>query len=268
MLRTTLWSLIPAPQVLASIGADQLGHALMTCLLSSTDQSLNFYNLNLEKAFTSGYPAESRDFVEKVVAGAWSFLLGRGYLGQQPGAHDSSFVVVTPQGEKWHSSLHYGSYGSASETPPPSLTEQPTEYSPTSEYVPNSEVSSGGDEPPDSKFGPSASSDAVTETPVSSGVELLPYTDRCQKVLTSGSGYSRNRKNPQNSSLTTTGVLFAAIDRGLQGIADPDDAVRVLGDAVRENGLTQYQARRSTYLREDVPVTMFDHEPNHVRTCL
>jgi hypothetical protein len=232
----------------------------MTCLLSSTDKSLNLHNLSLEKAFTSGYPGESRDFVEKVVAGAWSFLLGRGYLGQQPGAHDSSFVVVTPQGERWHSSIHYGSYGAASEMPPPS-PEQPTEYSPTSEYVPNSENSSDSDEPPDSEFGPSTSSEAVTEPPISGRVDSLQYTGRCEKVLTSGAGYSRNRKNPQNSSLTTTGVLFAAIDRGLQGIADPDDAVRVLGDAVRENGLPQYQTRRSTYLREDVPVTVFDHEP-------
>ena len=80
-------------------------------------------------------------------------------------------------------------------------------------------------------------------------------------MLTSGAGYSRNRRSPQNSSLTTTGVLLAAIDHDLQGIADLDDAVPVLGAAVRESGLTQYQERRRTYLREDVPVTVFDHEP-------
>src|SRR5271154_5226380 len=102
MMRTTLWSLIPDPKVLAGLDPDQIAHALMTCLRSATDDSFNLYNLGLEKAFTSGYPQESHALVDKIVAGAWSLLQGRGYLGQKPGAHDSSFVVITPQGERWH----------------------------------------------------------------------------------------------------------------------------------------------------------------------
>lgn len=260
MMKTTLWSLIPNPQVLSGLDPDQLAHALMTCLRSSTEDSFNLYNLGLEKAFTSGYPEESRGLVDKVVSGAWSLLLGRGYLGQKPGAHDSSFVVITPQGERWHASIHYGNYGGASE-----ITSQP----PTGGT--SKSESTGGDAPTSgavtSSNEASASELVSSESETLSGpadsrsVESLKYTDRCQRLLTSGAGYSRNRKQPQDSSLTTTGVLFAAIDRGLQGITDPDDAVRVLGEAVQESGLSQYQERRRTYLREDVPVTIFDHEP-------
>jgi KAP family P-loop domain len=260
MMRTTLWSLIPNPQVLPGLDPDQLAHALMTCLRSSTEDSFNLYNLGLEKAFTSGYPEEFRALVDKVVSGAWSLLLGRGYLGQKPGAHDSSFVVITPQGERWHSGIHYGDYGGISETKPQPPTEQTSKFEPTSDYAPNSEDTSVSEEVPASEF-VSSQSESSSESSDPRAVESLMYTDRCQRLLTSGAGYSRNRKRPQDSSLTTTGVLFAAIDLGLQGIADPDDAVHVFGDAIREIGLSQYQERRRTYLREDVPVTVFDHEP-------
>ena len=260
MMKTTLWSLIPNPQVLSGLDPDQLAHALMTCLRSSTEDSFNLYNLGLEKAFTSGYPEESRGLVDKVVSGAWSLLLGRGYLGQKPGAHDSSFVVITPQGERWHASIHYGNYGGASEitSQPPtggtSKSESTGGDAPTSGAVTSSNEASASELV-------SSESETLRGPADSRSVESLKYTDRCQRLLTSGAGYSRNRKQPQDSSLTTTGVLFAAIDRGLQGITDPDDAVRVLGEAVQESGLSQYQERRRTYLREDVPVTVFDHEP-------
>ena len=111
MAQTTLWSLIPDPKVLSALESDQLAHAVMTCLRSSDQDSFNLYNLGLEGFFTGGYPPESRDTIDKVIAGAWSYLQGRGYLGQKPGAHDSSFVVITPQGERWHSNNHYGYYG-------------------------------------------------------------------------------------------------------------------------------------------------------------
>ena len=113
MMRTTLWSLIPDPKLLAAMDSDQLAHAVMTCLRSSSADSFNLYNLGREGAFTSGYPAEFRDTIDKVVSGAWSYLQGRGYLGQKPGAHDSSFLVITPQGERWHSNINYENYGSA-----------------------------------------------------------------------------------------------------------------------------------------------------------
>jgi len=93
--------------------SDQLAHAVMTCLRSFSGDSFNLHNLRLEEAFTRGYPADFRDTVDKVVSGAWSYLQGRGYLGQKPGAHDSSFLVITPQGERWHSNTNYGNYGTA-----------------------------------------------------------------------------------------------------------------------------------------------------------
>ena len=243
MMRTTLWSIIPDPKVLSTLDPDQLAHAVMTCLRSSTEDSFNLYNLGLEKAFTRGYPEEFRDTIDKVVAGAWSLLQGRGYLGQKPGSHDSSFVVITPQGERWHSSISYGNYGV---TPTPDA-QVPGEQA-TKPDMPSIESAS-------------TQSEFTSNDPNPRSIDQLVFTDRCERVLAAGAGYSRNRKRPQDSSLTTSGVLFAAIDRGMLGIADSDDAVRVLGDAVRDSGIPQYQERRKTYLREDVPVTVFDHEP-------
>jgi len=124
-MRTKLWSLIPDPKVLSALDSDQLAHAVMTCLRSSSEDSFNLYNLGREGAFTSGYPPEFRDTIDRVVSGAWSYLQGRGYLGQKPGAHDSSFLVITPQGERWHSNINYGNYGSASAPTSPALPPRP-----------------------------------------------------------------------------------------------------------------------------------------------
>jgi hypothetical protein len=96
------------------------------------------------------------------------------------------------------------------------------------------------------------------ETPL---LTILQFTERCKRVLVAAAGYTRNRRQRQQNSLTTTSILYALIDFALLGRIDADDATRVIGNAVREAGVEQYQDRRKNFLKEQMPVTVFDSEP-------
>jgi KAP family P-loop domain len=100
--RTTLWSIVPSAKDLLRLDSPQLAHALMSCLRSYDEGESNLYNLGLAKEFTRGYPPEFQGAIDKALSGAWSWLLGQGYIGQKPGSSDSSWVAITPQGERWH----------------------------------------------------------------------------------------------------------------------------------------------------------------------
>ena len=90
----------------------------------------------------------------------------------------------------------------------------------------------------------------------------LPFTPRCQRVLVAAAGYSRNRRQPQAVSLSTSGILYALVDLALLGKIGADDAANVLANAIREAGaIDRYQNRRQRYLKQEIPVTVFDHEP-------
>jgi hypothetical protein len=84
--------------------------------MSLNASELNLYNLTLANEFTRGYPGEAAENVNQAVAGAWSWLQGQGYLGQKPGARDSSWVAVTPQGRRWHEGVLARMSSSSSKT--------------------------------------------------------------------------------------------------------------------------------------------------------
>jgi hypothetical protein len=93
-------------------------------------------------------------------------------------------------------------------------------------------------------------------------LETLPFTSRCQRVLVSAAGYSRNRRQPQSVSLSTSGILYALVDLALLAKLESDDATIILGNAIREAGaIDKYQSRRQRYLKQELPVTIFDNEP-------
>ena|ERR1700683_1150194 len=73
---------------------------------------------------------------------------------------------------------------------------------------------------------------------------MLQFTERCERVLVAAAGYTRNRRQRQQNSLTTTAMLYALIDFALLNRIDADDATRVIGNAVREAGVEQYDDRR------------------------
>ncbi len=94
-----------------------------------------------------------------------------------------------------------------------------------------------------------------------SSVANLEFTDRCQRVLVAAARYNRNRQQPQPNSLTTSPILYALIDFALLNKIDADDATHVIGTAIREAGVDRYHSRRRKFLKQAVPVTVFDHEP-------
>ena len=104
MPSTTLHSLIPDVSELIELEQPDMARALMTCLLSLGRENLHFGNLTKEGIFTHGYPASSFAIVQSVASGAWAWLLGQGYLAQQPESMSSDFLVITPQGRRWFES--------------------------------------------------------------------------------------------------------------------------------------------------------------------
>jgi hypothetical protein len=100
--------------------------------------------------------------------------------------------------------------------------------------------------------------DVSKETPL---LTTFQFTERCKRVLIAGAGYTRNRRHPQENSMTTSGIVYALIDFALLDEVDADDATRVMANAVRESGVERYEDRRKSYLKQDIPVTVFDHEP-------
>lgn len=84
---------------------------------------------------------------QKLFWEAFSLLQGRGYLGQMPGAHDASFLVITPQGERWHTEINYETYGAASEP----MSQPPSEYVLDSQDAPSREAAPPRDNVPNNE---------------------------------------------------------------------------------------------------------------------
>jgi hypothetical protein len=94
-----------------------------------------------------------------------------------------------------------------------------------------------------------------------SPIAKFRYTDRCCRVLTAAAGYTRNRRQPQKNSLNTSSIFYVLFDLALSEKLDADDATRVFRRAIEDAGVQNYLERRKKYLKRDVSVTMFDHEP-------
>jgi hypothetical protein len=100
--------------------------------------------------------------------------------------------------------------------------------------------------------------DVPEETPL---LTIFQFTERCKRVLVAAAGYTRNRRQRQQNSLTTSAILYALIDFAMLDRIDADDATRLIGNAVQEVGMEQYEDRRKSFLKEQMPVTVFDSEP-------
>jgi len=101
-VRTSLQSLIPEAADVLRCDSPELAYNILTCLLTLNEGELHLYNLQNEKFFTNGYPVQLQKDIDSAVSGAWSWLLGQGFLGQRPGSNESSWVIITPQGKRWH----------------------------------------------------------------------------------------------------------------------------------------------------------------------
>lgn len=99
--RLSLQFLVPDAERLLALDSPELAYYLLTCLLTLPEGELNLHNLNSAGEFTRGYPGTFKQQIESSVSGAWSWLLGQGYLGQRPGSSDLRWVTVTPQGKRW-----------------------------------------------------------------------------------------------------------------------------------------------------------------------
>lgn len=99
--RTNLSSLVSDVGQLLSLGQSDLAYLLLSCLLSLNQDDLNLHNLITAQEFTRGYPPDFQDQINSSVSGAWSWLLGQGYLGQRPGRPGLDWVIITPQGRRW-----------------------------------------------------------------------------------------------------------------------------------------------------------------------
>jgi hypothetical protein len=100
----TIQSLVPDANVLIEGEQPEIARALMACLRSLNDQSLHLYNLTLQGEFTRGYPSQLHQAVNTAIAGAWSWLVGQGYLAPRPGSRDGDWMAITPQGKRWFES--------------------------------------------------------------------------------------------------------------------------------------------------------------------
>jgi hypothetical protein len=97
-----LFQLFPRVEELLALDLSDLAFTLLGCLITLRHEDLHLKNLNLRGEFTQRYPAGSKNSVELAVSSAWSWLMGQGFLGQQPEANDASWVTVTPHGRKWY----------------------------------------------------------------------------------------------------------------------------------------------------------------------
>ncbi len=100
--RTPHSSIVPLDEQLLALEPSDVAFYLLTCLLTVPEGELNLHNLTLAGEFTRGYPSSFKQQVDPAVSEGWSWLLGRGYLGQRPGSNDLSWVTITPQGRRWH----------------------------------------------------------------------------------------------------------------------------------------------------------------------
>ena len=104
-MRKRLQSSIPDPDDLLGRESPDMAKALLTSLLSLNEGELHLHNLTQEGFFSGGYPSERHDEINRAIAGAWSWLLAQGYLGPRPGSSDSSWVAITPQGQRWYENV-------------------------------------------------------------------------------------------------------------------------------------------------------------------
>jgi len=100
--RQDLWSLVPDPDRALALELSELAFYLLSCLRTLPEGELNLNNLGMIGEFTRRYPPSFKQRIDSAVSGAWSWLLGQGYLGQRPGSHEPTWVIITPQGQRWY----------------------------------------------------------------------------------------------------------------------------------------------------------------------
>lgn len=249
------------------LSPEELGCALLKVIDSLPENQRHRGNYLRSPDATADYPLQSHQQVREAQSENWEWLRSNGYIAPTLDGN-SDFIYITRRGRDYlescssrdknlntASSITAGSNASDA-VPTGTLSSAPASMpprrSPDLEAKGQQEGQEGG-----LTVDPHAD-EASEETPL---LTTFQFTERCKRVLVAAAGYTRNSRQRQPNSLTTTTILYALIDFAVLDKIDADDASRVLGNAMRKADLKQYQDRRKRFLREEVPVTVFDHEP-------
>ena len=99
---TPLSSIVPKAQDLLGLGPEELGRALMKCLISLPQNDLHLTNfLNRSGYVTNGYPPEYHDEIRGAMNAAWRWLEMHGYIMVRKDSNDADWVDISPQGRRW-----------------------------------------------------------------------------------------------------------------------------------------------------------------------
>ena len=258
-------SLIPDASRLLELGPEALGCALLKVIDSLPETLRHRKNYLMLPDAISDYPSEFQEKVRQVQNENWEWLRTGGYIAPQVGNPDPDFIYITKKGQDYLNNC--GSQSPVVSSPEaanppvnsvPPLNSPGDAVSPLFEAQPNAEAPAQPENPQVNSEAQPLPNQGTQETPL---LTTFTFTTRCQNVLVAAAGYTRNRRQPQSYSLTTTAILYAVIDFALMGTAEPDDAIRVIGDTVQQGGVQQYQERRQRFLKQEVPVTIFGNEP-------
>jgi hypothetical protein len=259
-------SLIPDASRLLELGPEALGCALLKVIDSLPETLRHRKNYLMLPDAIVDYPSEFQEKIRQAQNENWEWLRNNGYIAPQVGNPDSDFIYVTKKGQDYLTNCASQSKVSAASSEDRnqaangggSVTSPSGAVSPPAETPPNAGAEPQQQDAQVNLEGQSFTDQSSQETVV---LTTIPFITRCQRVLVAAAGYTRNRRQPQSYTLTTTAILYALIDFALLGNAEPDDAIRVIGDAVLQRGVQPYQERRQRFLKQEVPVTVFDSEP-------
>jgi hypothetical protein len=244
-------SLIPNADRMLELRPEQLGCALLKVIDSLPESLRHRKNYVMLPDAIAGYPSELHEKIRQAQNENWEWLRNNGYIAPQVGNPDSDFAYITKKGQDYLTNCV--------DTVRPSDTESSTYPSGAIQSLAQTQPNPEAEIQPLSAEKKSTSFDQIVpETPL---LTTFTFTKRCENVLVSAAGYTRNRRQPQSYSLTTTAILYALIDFASSDRVEPDDAIRVIGNPAQQRGIQEYQERRQRFLKHDVPVTIFDGEP-------
>ena len=259
-------SLISDVESLLNLSPEDLGCALLKVINSLPEGMQHRHNYLLMPEATDGYPPQLHERAKQSQSDAWEWLRYKGYIAPRVGSASSDFIYVTELGKKFLEACDKATpFPNATATNVQSVVTDavPGEQNEASSYAASGPPENIQDANPQHVPGNAL---PAPPSPVSDQRESVPFagtvfTPRCERDLVTAAGYTRNRRVPQTNSLTTTAIIYALIDFALLRQLDADDATGSIGNAVRKASVDDYQSRRQTFLKQEVPVGIFDQEP-------
>ena len=259
-------SLVPEAATLLKLSQQELGCALLRVIDSLSGSQRHRANYIMSPDATADYPSAFHQQVREAQSECWEWLRLNRYIAPNIESTSSDFIDVTERGRSFLKDC-----SSRSMTPKPksaSTSRSDTSDAAFSDAFQNTAFSTSSESLPSESMsqakGPQ--SDVHVETPADGAPSETPllttftFTERCKRVLLAAAGYTRNRRQRQEHSLTTTSILYALVDFALLDKIDTDDASRVIGNAVREAGVDRYQDSRSRFLSKERLVTGFESD--------